>query len=36
LSDDTDTPLDELEDAEFDELMTLIKGCRLWVLKVAN
>jgi hypothetical protein len=29
LSDDTDTPLDELEDGEFDELMTLIKGCRL-------
>jgi hypothetical protein len=29
LSDDTDTPLDELEDGEFDELMSLIKGCRL-------
>jgi hypothetical protein len=29
LSDATDNPLDELGDGEFDELMSLIKGCRL-------
>jgi hypothetical protein len=28
LSDETDTPLDELDDAEFDELMSIIKGCK--------
>jgi hypothetical protein len=36
LSDDTDTPLDELEDGEFDELMTLIKGCRIRYIQVAD